>query len=167
MFFSRRRLVLIGIVATIVGVIVFLPLILTITLPDINKIAITVNKIEFKGISEKNNTAKLDLSFNFNNPTSQAITTSKIDYKLSANGKTLGDYFVSYEDIPLNGRPQIIPDRDTVIRSVIDVPLTDENFAKLLKANNQTLQNIDWTINGTSIIESGFSSSPKAFNTKY
>ena len=53
MFLSRRRLVLIGTVAIIGGVIILLPLILTITLPDLNKVSITTNKIEFKGLIEK------------------------------------------------------------------------------------------------------------------
>jgi hypothetical protein len=46
MFLSRRRLVLIGTSAIVVGIIILLPLILTITLPDLNKVNITIQKIE-------------------------------------------------------------------------------------------------------------------------
>ena len=94
MFLSRRRLVLIGTSAIVVGIIILLPLILTITLPDLNKVNITIQKIEYKGIIEKNNTALLNIFFNINNPTSQALTTSKIDFKLFTNGNSLGNYTI-------------------------------------------------------------------------
>jgi LEA14-like dessication related protein len=167
MFLSRRRLVLIGTVAIIGGVIILLPLILTITLPDLNKVSITTNKIEFKGLIEKNNTVLLNLFFNINNPTSQALTTSKIDYKLFANGQSLGDHTIQYLDTPVNGRPQLLANRDATIQQEIKVPITDEKLVTDLRNNNNTLQNIDWKVQGSAIIESGFSSAIKNFTTSW
>jgi LEA14-like dessication related protein len=161
MFLSRRRLILIGTVAIIGGVIILLPLILTLTLPDLNKVNITTNKIEFNGLIEKNNTVLLNLFFNINNPTSQALTTSKIDYTLFANGHSLGDH------TPVNGRPQLIANRDATIQQEIKVPITDEKLVTDLKNNNKTLQNIDWKIQGSAIIESGFSSAIKNFTSSW
>src|SRR5438067_4496076 len=46
MFLSRRRLVLIGVIAAIAIVIIMLPLILTITLPDVNRLSISLLKVE-------------------------------------------------------------------------------------------------------------------------
>ena len=166
MFLSRRRLVLIGTVTVIVGVIVLLPLILTITLPDLSAVDIIVKKIELDDISE-DNIATLKVVFNIKNPTRQALTTSKIDYELNANGESIGEYTKSYVDIPLNGRPQLLSNTDTNISSVIETPVLDEKIGLDLRNNNQSLQDIKWTINGNAIIESGFSSAPKIFNATW
>jgi len=166
LFLSRRRLVLIGTATVIVGVIILLPLILTITLPDLGPIDIIVKKIELEDLSE-DNIATLNVVFNIKNPTGQALTTSKIDYELYANGESIGEYTKSYIDIPLNGRPQLLSNTDTNISSVIETPVLDEKIRLDLRNNNQSLQNIEWTINGDAIIESGFSSAPKIFNTTW
>jgi len=166
LFLSRRRLVLIGTVTVIVGVIVLLPLILTITLPDLSAVNITVKNIELEDISE-DNIATLKVVFNIKNPTSQALTTSKIDYQLDANGELVGNFTKSYIDIPLNGRPQLLSNTDTNISSEIETPALDEKIMSDIRNNNQSLQNIEWTIDGNAIIESGFSSAPKIFNATW
>ncbi len=166
MFLSRRRLVLIGTVTVIVGVIVLLPLILTITLPDLSAVNITVKNIELEDISE-DNIATLKVVFNIKNPTSQALTTSKIDYQLDANGELIGNFTKSYIDIPLNGRPQLLSNTDTNISSEIETPALDEKIMSVIRNNNQSLQNIEWTIDGNAIIESGFSESPKQFSSSW
>ncbi|MDF0680068.1 MAG: hypothetical protein P0116_03795 [Candidatus Nitrosocosmicus sp.] len=166
MFLSRRRLVLIGTVTVIVGVIVLLPLILTITLPDLSAVNITVKNIELEDISE-DNIATLKVVFNIKNPTSQALTTSKIDYQLDANGELIGNFTKSYIDIPLNGRPQLLSNTDTNISSEIETPALDQKIMSDIRNNNQSLQNIEWTIDGNAIIESGFSSAPKIFNATW
>jgi hypothetical protein len=166
LFLSRRRLVLIGTATVIVGVIVLLPLILTITLPDLNAIDIIIKNIELEDISE-DNIATLKVVFNIKNPTGQALTTSKIDYELNANGESIGEYTKSYVDIPLNGRPQLLSNTNTNISSVIETPVLDERIGLDLRNNNQSLQDIKWTINGNAIIESGFSSAPKIFNATW
>ena len=167
MFLSRRRLVLIGISAIVGGIIVLLPLILTITLPDLSKVSISIQKIDYQGIIDKNNTAILNVFFNIHNPTSQALTTSKIDFKLFANGISLGNHTIQYIDIPLNGRPQILANRDSVVHEVINAPISDKNLVNVLKKNNETMQKIDWKAEGSAIIESGFSSSPKDFTSSW
>jgi hypothetical protein len=166
MFLSRRRLILIGISAIVIGTIILLPLILTVTLPDLSKLSITIDKIEFEGIEEKNNTAILNVSLNVTNPTTQALTTSKIDYRIFANGESLGDYTNSYADIPINGRPQFLANRDSILQHEINVPL-EQRFVTDLNNNNKTLQNIDWEVQGSAIIESGFSSSIKNFTASW
>jgi len=166
LFLSRRRLVLIGTVTVIVGVIVLLPLILTITLPDLSAVNITVKNIELEDLS-KDNIATLKVVFNIKNPTSQALTTSKIDYQLDANGELIGNFTKSYIDIPLNGRPQLLSNTDTNISSEIETPALDEKIMSDIRNNNQSLQNIEWTIDGNAIIESGFSSAPKIFNATW
>jgi hypothetical protein len=167
MFLSRRRLILIGTSSIVIGIIILLPLILTVTLPDLSKLSITIDKIEFEGMEEKNNTAILNVILNVTNPTNQALTTSKIDYRIFANGDSLGDYTNSYADIPLNGRPQFLANRDSILQHEIYVPIVDENLVTDLKNNNKTLQNIDWEVQGSAIIESGFSSTVKNFTSSW
>ena len=167
MFLSRRRLILIGTATVIVGVIILLPLILTITLPDLDDISIIVKKIELEDISNDNNTATLNVLFNIQNPTGQALTTSKIDYELIANGESLGEHSKSYIDIPVNGRPQLLSNTDTNISSVIEASISDKDIRADLLRNNQSIENIEWIINGNAIIESGFSSAPKLFNATW
>ncbi len=167
MFLSRRRMILIGITAIVIGTIILLPLILTVTLPDLSKLSITIEKIEFEGIEEKNNMVILNVFLNVTNPTSQALTTSKIDYSLFVNGDSLGDYTNSYADIPLNGRPQFLANRDSILQHEINVPIVDEKLVTNLNNNNETLQNIDWEVQGSAIIESGFSSTIKNFNSSW
>jgi hypothetical protein len=134
---------------------------------DLSKLSITIDKIEFEGIEEKNNTAILNVSLNVTNPTSQALTTSKIDYRIFANGESLGDYTNSYADIPINGRPQFLANRDSILQHEINVPLVEQRFVTDLNNNNKTLQNIDWEVQGSAIIESGFSSSIKNFTASW
>jgi hypothetical protein len=167
MFLSRRRLILIGTSAIVIGIIVLLPLILTITLPDLSKVNITLQRIEYNGIIAKNNSAMLNVFFDITNPTSQALTTSQINFKLFANGKSLGDYVIQYADIPLNGRPQILSNGDSVIHQVINAPISDKKIITDLKNNNSTIKNIHWKVNGSAIIESGFSSAPKSFTSSW
>ncbi len=167
MFLSRRRLILVGTSAIVIGIIVLLPLILTITLPDLSKVNITLQKIEYNGIIEKNNTALLNVFFDITNPTSQALTTSQINFKLFANEKSLGDYVIQYVDIPLNGRPQILSNGDSIIHQVINVPISDKKIITELKNNNSTMKNIHWKAEGSAIIESGFSSAPKSFTSSW
>jgi hypothetical protein len=145
---------------------VLLPLILTITLPDLSAVDIVVKNIELEDISE-DNIATLKVVFNIKNPTGQALTTSKIDYNLSANGEQIGEFTKSYIDIPLNGRPQLLKNTDTNISSIIETPVLDEKIRSDIRNNNQSLQNIEWAIDGNAIIESGFSSSPKIFNATW
>ncbi|MDQ2684480.1 MAG: hypothetical protein M3Y25_01400 [Thermoproteota archaeon] len=158
---------MIGTATVIVGVIILLPLILTITLPDLGAISIIVNRIELEDISDDNNTATLNVVFNIQNPTSQALTTSKTDYELFADGESLGEHSKSYIDIPVNGRPQLLSNTDTNISSIIETSISDKNIRIDLLRNNQTIEEIDWIINGNAIIESGFSSAPKIFNATW
>jgi hypothetical protein len=130
-------------------------------------VSIIIKNVELKDISDDNNTATLNVVFNIKNPTSQALTTSKIDYELVANGESLSEYSKSFIDIPVNGRPQLLSNTDTNISSIIETPIKNQAFRMNLIQNNQTMQNMDWIVNGNAIIESGFSSAPKTFNATW
>jgi LEA14-like dessication related protein len=165
MFLSRRRIILVGAIAAITIAIILLPLILaTVSAPDINSITIELSKVEVGDITN-DNTIPLNVFFNIHNPTDKAMTTSKIDYNLIADGESLGQGILSYEDIPLNGRPQLSPGLTTTLRSTFELNQSNMNsdIFRVIK-NAQATEQIKWKVEGVAQIESAFSFSPKQFS---
>src|SRR5919205_3226431 len=170
MFLSRRRLVLIGVIAAIATVIIMLPLILTITLPDVNKLRISLLKVEAvpQDITNASQKPQLNVYFNVYNPIQQTLTTSGIEYQLFADGKSLGNGTLSYEDIPLNGRPQLYYNSNSTLKSSFLLTSSNANIPiiKRMLSNPEAAKQIKWSVEGVAQIESGFSSSPKKFSTQ-
>ena len=165
MFLSRRRIILVGAIAAITIAIILLPLILaTVSAPDINSITIELSKVEVGDITN-DNTIPLNVFFNIHNPTDKAMTTSKIDYNLIADDQSLGQGVLSYEDIPLNGRPQLSPGLTTTLKSTFELNQSDTNsdIFRVIK-NAQATGQIKWKVEGVAQIESAFSFSPKQFS---
>ena len=165
MFLSRRRSILIVAIAAITIAIILLPVILaTLTAPDINSITIELSKIEVGDITN-DKTIPLNVFFNIHNPTDKAMTTSKIDYNLIADGESLGQGVLSYEDIPLNGRPQLSPGLTTTLKSTFELSQSNTNsdVFRVIK-NAQATEQIKWKVEGVAQIESAFSFSPKQFS---
>ena len=136
MFLSRRRIILIGVITAIAATIVLLPLILTITLPsDLNQLTISVSKVEAVNPDVANDTQRVQLNVYFNvyNPTRNVLTTSRLDYQLFADGKPLGQGILSYEDIPLNGRPQLYYHSNTTLKSLFEPTYSNANILLLNK----------------------------------
>jgi LEA14-like dessication related protein len=165
MFLSRRRIILIVAIAGILSAIILLPLILaTFSAPDINSITIELSKVEVKNITNDNKSVPLDLFFSVHNPTDKAVTTSKIEYNLIADDKSLGQGVLSYEDIPLNGRPQLLPGLTTTLQSTFELNQSNLNsdiFSGI--KNTDAPKQIKWKVEGVAQIESAFSFSPKQF----
>lgn len=165
MFLSRRRIILVGAIAAIAIAIILLPAILaTVSAPDINSITIELSKVEVGDIAN-DNAIPLNLFFNIHNPTDKAMTTSKIDYNLIADGESLGQGVLSYEDIPLNGRPQLSPGLTTTLKSTFELNQSNVNsdIFRVIK-NAQATEQIKWKVEGVAQIESAFSFSPKQFS---
>lgn len=170
MLFSKRRIILIGVIAAVVVTIVFLPLVLTITLPtNVNDVTVRLVKVEVV----KNATAvnprivQLNLIFGVHNPTDKSLTTSRIEYQLFANGRPLGDGLLSYEDVPVNGRPQLFSNTDAQLQSQFTITPSNSN-AEIMKliTNQSTGKKITWKVVGEADIESGFSSASKSFTNQ-
>jgi LEA14-like dessication related protein len=165
MFLSRRRIILVGAIAAIAIAIILLPAILaTVSAPDINSITIELSKVEVGDIAN-DNIIPLNIFFNIHNPTDKAMTTSKIDYNLIADGESLGQGVLSYEDIPLNGRPQLSPGLTTTLKSTFELSQSNTNsdVFRVIK-NAQATEQIKWKVEGVAQIESAFSFSPKQFS---
>jgi LEA14-like dessication related protein len=170
MFLSRRRIILIGVIAVIVVFIVLLPRILTITLPaNVNSVNIKLSNVQMANPSIANDSRRIELNVYFSvyNPTQQVLTTSKIEYQLFANGTPIGSGILSYEDIPLNGRPQLYYNSTTPLKSTFEVTYSNTSapIFKLL-SNPQAAKQIKWRAIGEAQIESGFSSLPKQFDSE-
>src|ERR687887_1675802 len=171
MFLSRRRIILIGVIAVILVFIILLPRILTTTLPaNVNSVNINLSNVQVVNPNTANDSSRrieLNVYFNVYNPTQQVLTTSKIEYQLFANGTPLGSGILSYEDIPLNGRPQLYYNSTTPLKSTFEVTYSNTSapIIKLL-SNPQAAKQIKWRATGEAQIESGFSSLPKQFNSE-
>jgi LEA14-like dessication related protein len=170
MFLSRRRMILIGVIGAIVVIIILLPQILTITLPpNVNSVNINLSNVEMVNPNIANDSGRIELNVYFNvyNPTQQVLTTSRIDYQLFANGTPLGSGILSYEDIPLNGRPQLYYNSTTPLKSTFEVTYSNTSapIFKLL-SNPQAAKQVKWSATGEAQIESGFSSLTKQFNSE-
>lgn len=164
-FLSRRRIILIGVIAAVAITIILLPLILTVTLPsNLNSVGITLSKVEVINTTGSN-MVNLNLFFDIHNPTGTTLTTSGIDYDLYANGSRLGPGSLSYADVPVNGRPQLFSDSTTTLQSSFQFVNSHPN-SPIFKSmqNPATLKHMKWNVNGVLSLESGFSSASKQFN---
>jgi LEA14-like dessication related protein len=166
MFLSRRRIVLIAAIAAVAIAIVFLPLILTITLPtNLNTVSIALAKVEVVNVTGSS-LINLNVFFSVHNPTEKTLTTSGIDYQLFADGTLLGQGSLSYADVPVNGRPQLLSNTTITIQSQFQVVNSHSNpqiFKVIL--NPATFKQIKWRAEGVVELESGFSSASKQFST--
>lgn len=166
MFLTRRRAVLIGVVAAIAAAIILTPLILTLTLPpDINAVKINLDRVEIENPSPEEETANLltlNVFFKIANPTDKTLTTSKIEYTLFANGESLGAGHIDYVDIPVHGRPQFLSGGEATIMSKFEIPRNDPSLTQINIANLSSTD-INWEAEGTADIESGFVTTPLAF----
>ncbi len=164
MFLSARRLLLIGVIAAVVAVIVLLPIILeTLSGQGITNVQISLSKVQVIP-NESNKTTSLQVTFALLNPTDKALTTSRIEYELFANDTSLGNGTVSYQDIPLNGRPQLYPENTIFIPSMFLVEpskVTPEMYEKL--TDSKSAEHTTWSVRGEAQIDSAFTTLPKQF----
>jgi LEA14-like dessication related protein len=164
-FLSRRRIILIGVIAAVAITIVLLPLIVTVTLPsNLNSVGITLSKVDVINMTGSN-LINLNLFFDIHNPTGTTLTTSGIDYDLFANGTHLGSGSLSYADVPVTGRPQLFPKTSVTLQSPFQF-LNSHPNSQIFKfvQNPAKLKHIKWKLDGILSLESGFSSASKQFN---
>lgn len=168
MFLSARRIVLVITIAAVVTVIVLYPYILKILAgKEITNLSISLKNITVITTNLTRNSVPLMVHFLVFNPTDKALTTSKIEYALYANGVNLGNNTLSYEDIPLNGRPQFYSGKTADIQSFFELNNstgTTEILKKIINYANDSKQ-VKWEVRGEAIIDSAFTSEPKSFTS--
>jgi hypothetical protein len=168
MFLSKRRIVLFGVIGVLAITIIFLPRIqYFINAPDVNAIDFKLSSVDITNLSNNTNNIELLLRFDVSNPSEKTATTSKVEYDLFGDNEFLGHGVLSYEDIPLNGRPQFSPGQTTTLKSPIILQPSDTNIdiiEKLIDNQSDSINNIRWNVNGSSQIESAFVIVQKDFN---
>lgn len=168
MFLSKRRIVLFGVIGVLVITIIFLPRIqYFINAPDVNAIDFKLSSVDITNLSNNTNNIELLLRFDVSNPSEKTATTSKVEYDLFGDNEFLGHGVLSYEDIPLNGRPQFSPGQTTTLKSPIVLQPSDTNIdiiEELIDNQSDSINNIRWNVNGSSQIESAFVIVQKDFN---
>jgi hypothetical protein len=169
MIIGARRAILIGAIGAIVAFIVLFP-----AIPDLLRggselrdVTISLESIAIENTSSINNTIPLKVTFEILNKDVKALSTSKIEYGVTANNTHLGNGILSYEDIPPNGRPQLYPNDPTTLQSIFLLSRTSSNSELFDKINNDKfVANFTrWNVNGTAQIDSAFTIYPVTFNS--
>src|SRR5919112_5030186 len=159
-----RRIVLIGAIAAVALAIIFYPLIVQ-TPFDPERVAIQLTGVELQSGSEAEQRLDLRVALQVTNTNEFTLTTSKIAYDLFADGAPVGSDTISYEDVPVTGRPAFFSNQPVTISDTMTLQYTDEManlFSRIL--NNST--DINWRITGTATIESGTTLQEKRFSSE-
>jgi hypothetical protein len=159
-----RRLVLIGAIAAVALAIIFYPLIVQ-TPFDPERVAVQLTGVELLSGSEGEQRLDLRVALQITNTNEFTLTTSRIVYDLFADGAPVGSDTISYEDVPVNGRPAFFSNQPVTISDTLTLQYADEMatlFSRIL--NNST--DINWRISGTATIESGTTLQEKRFSSE-
>jgi hypothetical protein len=162
MFFTRRRIILIFAVAAVAGTIIVLPYISSLTAADLDRVTIELLDVKPVPSSQAQKEGQIDVVFRLTNPTDKTVTTSKIEYDLVADVTQLGNSILSYEDVPPNGRPTILPHKSINLTSLFQLPPSQQtqiNFSKLANGSSD----IDWKVHGIARIEAAVTFQEKQF----
>lgn len=155
MIIGPRRAILIGAIAAIALTIIMIPLIFSLTAPDFSLIEVRLTDVTVSQADEEQ--LQLRPVITIVNPTDQTITTSRIDYELFADGRSLGNHTISFEDIPLNGRPAIFAGGSVAIPPLsgdLHVVEFDSSIADLYDRIRNEPGTVGWSTRGEAIIES-------------
>jgi len=159
-----RRLVLIGAIAAVALAIIFYPLIVQ-TPFDPERVAIQLTGVELSSGSESEQRLDLRVALQITNTNEFTLTTSRIAYDLFADGAPVGSDTISYEDVPVTGRPALFANQPVTLSDTLTLQYTDEIaslFSRIL--NNST--DINWRISGSATIESGTTLQEKTFSSE-
>jgi LEA14-like dessication related protein len=155
--------VLIGAIAAVALAIIFYPLIVQ-TPFDLERVAIQLTGVELQSGSEEEQRLDLRVALQVTNTNEFTLTTSEIAYDLFADGAPVASDTISYEDVPVTGRPAFFSNQPVTISDIMTLQYTDEManiFSRIL--SNST--DIDWRIAGTATIESGTTLQEKTFSS--
>jgi LEA14-like dessication related protein len=159
-----RRIVLIGAIAAVALAIIFYPLIVQ-TPFDPESVTIQLTGVELQSGSESEQRLDLRVALQVTNTNEFTLTTSRIDYDLFADGAPVGSDTISYQDVPVTGRPAFFSNEPVTISDTMTLQYTDEManlFTRIL--NNST--DINWRITGSATIESGTTLQEKSFSSE-
>jgi hypothetical protein len=160
-----RRVALIGAIAAVVLTIVFYPLLVQ-TPFDLEDISIQLSRVMLASGSQEEQKLDLRISLNITNTSEYTLTTSKIEYELFADGAPVGTDMISFEDIPVNGRPALFSNEPPItVTDTFTLDYSDDKadlFNRILGESTE----ISWSITGSASIESGTSFQEKSFTSE-
>jgi hypothetical protein len=157
-----RRLVLIGAIAAVALAIIFYPIIVQ-TPFDPERVAIQLTGVELLSGSEGEQRLDLRVALQLTNTNEFTLTTSKVAYDLFADGAPVGSDTISYEDVPVTGRPALFPNQPVTISDTLTLQYTDEMAFLFNRILNNSID-ITWRISGSATIESGTTLQEKRFS---
>lgn len=155
---------LIGAIAAVALAIIFYPLIVQ-TPFDPERVAIQLTGVELQSGSEGEQRLDLRVALQVTNTNEFTLTTSKIEYDLFADGAPVGSDTISYEDVPVTGRPAFFSNEPVNIPDTMTLQYTDE-MANLFSRILNNSSDINWRITGSATIESGTTLQEKSFSSE-
>jgi LEA14-like dessication related protein len=162
MFLTKRRIVLILAVVAVTGAIVALPYISSLTATGLDRVTIELSNVEFMPANDQT-ASQIDIVFLLTNPTDKTVSTSKIEYNLFADNMQLGDSILSFEDIPPNGRPTILPQQSINLTSSFQITPSQSTQAIFSRIANSP-SDINWKVQGEARVESAITLQEKQFS---
>ncbi|HXV45717.1 MAG TPA: hypothetical protein VD736_03500 [Nitrososphaera sp.] len=163
MIIGPRRLVLIGAIAAVALTIIIYPELVR-TPFDPEDVDIQLGRVALASGSQGEQELDLRVTFNITNDSGFTLTTSKIEYELFANGASVGTDVISYEDIPINGRPALFSGAPAVpITDSFTLRYSDEE-AELFNRILDDSSSISWSVTGKASVESGTTFLEKNFS---
>ena len=107
-------------------------------LEDISK----VSRVMLASGSQEQQKLDLRISLNITNMREYTLTTSKIEYELFADGAPVGTDTISFEDIPVNGRPALFSNEPPItITDTFTLDYSDDNadlFNRILQSTKSS-----------------------------
>lgn len=164
MIIGPRRVALIVAIAAVALTIIFYPVIVA-TPFDPNDVSIDLVRVALASGGEAVQRLDLRISLNVTNHSDFTLTTSKIEYELFADGQPVGSDTISYEDIPVNGRPALFSNQPITISDTFTLDYSDAR-AELFNRITNNSEEIDWRITGIAVIESGTTFQERPFTSE-
>jgi hypothetical protein len=158
-----RRVALIGAIAAVVIVIVLYPeLVRTPFNPQ--DVDIQLGRVALASGGQGEQELDLRVIFNVTNDSGYTLTASKIEYELFADGASVGTDTISYEDIPINGRPALFSGSPAVpITDSFTLKYSDQD-AELFNKILDDSSGIKWSVTGKASVESGTTFQERPFS---
>jgi len=161
-----RRAILIGAIAAIAITIILIPLIFSATAPDFTRVEVSLSNVTVASADDE--LVQLRPVITIENPTDQTMTTSRVEYELFADGTPLGVHTVSFEDIPLNGRPAIFAGESVEIPPLPGQLFEleyDDGIADLYAKIRDSPESVQWSASGEIVLESTLIQQPVSFES--
>jgi hypothetical protein len=158
-----RRAILIGAIVAVAATIILVPVIFTINAPNFDRIEVRLSNVTI--VDSTAQSMDIKTIFTISNPTDVTVTTSKVDYELFADGISIGAYTLSYEDVPLNGRPAIFSQQSVPISHSFTLKY-DDKISDIFNKIKDNPGAIKWRASGTAQIESTLTIASRDFNNE-